>query len=271
MHAPNSRLSAPSGSLPADRAGLPRGLEAFAFSGGLAAAVAGTLCLAVTAALELSIEPAAVVLAAAGTLVIYGVDRLRDVERDRRGSPERTRFVLQHGDALARAAAVAAGAAAAALLALPASVWATCAGVGALGLLHRRLKGRRSSKIVYVTLAWLAITVGVPVQSTVMGAPGAPALGLAAAVVGAAVAANLLACNARPGHPGDLTTARGLAVLGLGVALAAPGSVPALGWIPLAQGAALAVYRPGEHFRAIALDGSLWIGATAACTHALAA
>ena len=43
---------------------------------------------------------AALGLAAAGTLVVYNIDRLRDVDRDRLTCPARTRFVERWRSAL---------------------------------------------------------------------------------------------------------------------------------------------------------------------------
>lgn len=252
--------------------GLARGLESLAFSGGIAAAFAGTMALASALALGLSAEPAAIALAVCGTLVIYGIDRLRDTARDRTTAPERTAFVLRHARGLGRATAMAALASGGLMLTMPAGVWALCGAVLALGLLHRRLKRRRRLKLAYVTAAWVAVTVGVPAWSAVVGAAGLRELALAAAIAGGAVGANLLACNASSAADArDLRPAFALAAAGCAIAWAAPGTVGHLGWVPAAELAALAVFRPGERFRLIGLDGSLWLGAATACLHTLGA
>ena len=75
-------------------------VEALAFSAVLPASVAGTLVMVAGFSLVGEALYLSAGLAFAGTLVVYNVDRLRDLERDRRSSPRRSAFVSQHSSLL---------------------------------------------------------------------------------------------------------------------------------------------------------------------------
>ena len=64
-------------------------VDVAAYSGAIAAGVAGTLAVAVSLALDIPIRFASIGLAICGTSVVYNIDRLRDLERDRVSSPRR--------------------------------------------------------------------------------------------------------------------------------------------------------------------------------------
>jgi hypothetical protein len=68
-------------------------LDAVAFSSIWVAAAAGALCA--SAALAMGVTPTFSVagIAVSGTLFVYNVDRLRDLDRDRATTPERSAFV----------------------------------------------------------------------------------------------------------------------------------------------------------------------------------
>ncbi len=123
-------------------------LDALVFSNLWMSAAAGALVAAASRAMGTAIRPEAVGLAIAGTLVIYNIDRLRDLHRDQHLSRDRSVFVAEHGVRLSilTGAAVAAslyfGARAgrpAALMLLP---------VLGVGLFHRRLKRFENAKIL---------------------------------------------------------------------------------------------------------------------------
>jgi hypothetical protein len=90
-------------------------VDALAFSGVWVALAAATLTAAAGAALACPAGPAVLVLAFAGTLAVYTLDRLRDVARDRATAPTRTAFVVRHRAGLTAAALVASGVAVALL------------------------------------------------------------------------------------------------------------------------------------------------------------
>jgi len=249
-------------------------LDPLVFSGLGPACVAAGLVLACARALSSGAAPstpttASMALAAAGTFVVYNVDRLRDVERDRTSAPARSRFVERHRRALLVSSA------AAALLCLPLAlqhppgVWGICAVVLALGLAHRRLKGASSFKIVYVTVAWLAIVVGLPWLS---GPPDTGSLRELAAVlaaIGLPIAGNVIASELRggshdPAASPALRVARALAAAGLAMALLGGGRSAALAAIPAAEGLALLGFRDDERFGLVVLDGALLVGALVA-------
>lgn len=267
-----------------------RCLDALAFSSILVASIAAALTLA--AALSLvtnsSAGQLAAALAFAGTLVVYNVDRLRDLERDRRSWPRRSAFVSRHRRPLSGLIILAAGAAAVlGWRAGPAAV-GLCGAVLVPALFHRRIKQHSVIKTGYVTVAWVAVLVGLPVLSmvssfpplpillapsattplpTLMGSldiPHAGRLALIACVYGAAIGANLIASNARAGNRPSMRAlwgARGLAAVGVLTALAAPSPLRALACVPLAQLASLIGFRGGERARLLLVDGALLLGA----------
>lgn len=246
-------------------------LDIVVFSSLWVGAVAGLLAAATAAALGLSASPAVVGIAFAGTLLVYNVDRLRDMERDRETSPERTAFVARHRTALTWLAAAGGAGAAALALALDPTVWLLCAGVLALGLAHRRLKHLPFVKGLYIAGAWLAVVVGVPVLAA-PAAPTAAAVAWASGILGAGLLANVMVSSLRDeenaagqlGAERTLGLARGVALAGVvAAALAAP-PAGALGLIPAAVLVSLLRWRPGERYGLVVVDGALGIGAAVA-------
>jgi hypothetical protein len=240
-------------------------LDALAFSSLWVAMAAGAMCAASALAIGVAPSRGATGLAVCGTLVVYHVDRLRDLERDRATTPLRSAFVARHREALL--AVSGAAALACALLALRAGprAFAVLAPVLALGLLHRRLKRFALGKPVYITAAWVAVVVGLP--AALGDAPRHVAW--AAALLAATILANAIASNVRDdeaaaaalGPDVPLRIARGCAVAGLGLALLAPAPVRALLPIPLATLAALLAFHPGERYGHVTVDGALLLGA----------
>ena len=83
---------------------------------------------------------------------------------------------------------------------------------------------------------------------------------------GAAIGANLIASNTRAGESPPTRTlwrARGLAAVGVLIALVGPPPLRALACVPLAQFASLMGFRGGERARLLGIDGSLLLGALA--------
>lgn len=264
------------------RAPLVRTLaEGVAYSSALASAVGWALTLAVGQALGVASPARWALLVGSGALLIYNVDRLRDVERDRLSSPGRTAFVIRNRTPLAWAAAIGALGVAGTLAAAPTSVVLACLAVGAIGLLHRRLKRGSGSKVAYVGAAWTAACVGIPWLAGPGGPAGAEtgaistAIPTATATLGASFAANLIASNLRRGkdlYPSRgsqraLRLARALSLAAIAVAAMAPGELQPLVWIPASQLLALAMFRPTERYAHLAIDGSLLIGALTALAH----
>jgi len=246
-----------------------RGLELLAFSSLWVAAAAAALCAAAGRALGAAPDPGSVALAASGTLVVYTVDRLRDVSRDRDTSPRRTAFVLREQVSLRRLAAVATLLAAGlAWRAGAAALWVLLP-VAGLGLFHRRLKRFAWWKPFYISGAWTAVVVGLPVAASGGEVRHLPWVAL---VVALTILANVIASNLRDGEAPSarfgagvpLGLARSLAALALAIALLAPAPVACLAMLPLATLAALAAFHPGELYGGIAVDGALVLGALGA-------
>lgn len=245
-----------------------RMLEALAFSNLWLAAAAGALVAAASRAMQIPLDPPVAGLAAAGTLVVYNVDRLRDLERDRLTSPRRSAFVERWRGALllltAGAALVAVGLAGL----IGPRVLAVLLPTAAAGLLHRRLKRLVWAKGIYISVAWTAVVAGMPwVAATEARQPL-----LTCGVVLLAVYANAIASNVRDAEAGaarvGLARALQLArwIAGAGVLLAAfgPAAVRPLLVVPLLTLLALLGFRPSERYGLIVVDGALLAGGLAA-------
>ncbi len=254
--------------MPADARGTRclRLLDGLAFSSSWIALAAALLCAAASRAMGVPLRTDALLLAFAGTLVVYNVDRLRDLERDRFTAPLRSAFVEHHRGALlatvlgAGAVSVAAGVRAGGAVVLLA------AAVLAVGLLHRRLKAIRFGKAFYLAGAWTAVVVGLPV---LLGGAAEQA-GRVAAVLYLALFANAVGSSVRDREAGPariglargLLLARGCALLALLLATFSPPPARHLLWIPLLTAVALAAFRQSERYGLLVLDGALVAGAT---------
>jgi len=244
---------------------LVSGIDALAFSSAWLAAAAGGLLALASWTLGIEARPEAVGLAASGTLLVYNLDRLRDLERDRTTAPHRSAFVAAHHKALVGlataggAAAAAFGAAAgprAAIVLLP---------ILCLGLFHRRLKRFENVKTLYITASWLGVVVGLPWALD----PAATQVPWVAGILGCALTANAIASNvrdheaaaARIGPRRALRIALWVAGAGVAGACVAPAPARYAAGVPLATFAALLAFRPTERYGLIVVDGALALGA----------
>lgn len=245
--------------------------EAFAYSSGLAAAVGGSVTYAVGAALGAPEVWFAATLVAASAFFVYGLDRLRDVERDAAASPRRSAFVMRHRRALLLATAVAALGVAGLIVAAPARIALLCLPIGAVGVFHRRLKDDFRWKVGYVACAWTAACVGLPWFFASGRLASGQAL-WALAFVGPSLVANLVASNLRDGKAIDwgwsrdsaLGAARFVAIAAAALIVVAPTALAPLAWIPAAESIALWFFRPSERYGQFAVDGALLAGALVA-------
>jgi hypothetical protein len=239
--------------------------DALAFSSLWLAAAAASLVAAVAGALGGPVPLGLPGLAFCGTLVIYNVDRLRDLERDRDTAPLRSAFVERHRSVLVAATGVA-GVLAAPLawIAGPRAI-ALLVPAAALGLAHRRLKSFAFAKPIYIAATWLLVVVGLP-WVTLRPDSGGP---WCLALVGPAILANAIASNVRDDEAGAsvigrvraLGIARAVTAAGLLLAVVAPDPVRLLGAVPLATGLALVRFRPTERYGFVVVDGALLAGA----------
>ncbi len=256
--------------MPALNGSLRLVLDFLAFTGLWPAAVAASLVAA--CALALGAAPSghrlltAMALAIGGTLVVYNVDRLRDLDHDRMTAPARSDFVDRHRRALTRVVGGSATLCLPLAALLPPTVWGVCAVALGLGLFHRRLKGKRAFlSVFYMTLAWVAVGVGIPwAASADPGSVTAPA-GVTALTVGPAIAANLIGSQERGHSPTPqqrfrLRVGGAIALAGCLVPLVA-GTVRPLIAIPLAAWLSLALFQNHERYGLLVLDGALLAGA----------
>jgi hypothetical protein len=252
--------------------------EAIAFSPAIPAALAGLLTFLVGGLLSDEAAGAdrgvIAALAAAGSWVVYGIDRLRDLDRDRETSPRRAAFVERHRPALSLSLLAAGLLGGLCLLSAPLSTGLLCGGIGGVGLLHRRLKQIAALKTLYVSVAWTAVCVGLP-WSAFGGRRALPLVLQLSAILLPCFWANLIASNLRDAETSWLrdrprpviAIAAAIATLGLMVALAgaAPGRV--LAWVPAALLLALAGYRPSELYGHLVVDGALLGGSGLVAIH----
>jgi hypothetical protein len=234
------------------RSPFERAIDALLFSGAWVALAAASLTAASFRVFGAPPQPPVVALAFFGTLAVYAIDRLRDLDRDRATSPLRSAFVARHQHALTAIALVAAIASVACAASAGPRAIQISAVVATIGLLHRRLKRLSALKPIYLVLAWLAVVVGLPAAIV---APAANA-GFAALVLVPALFANVAA-------PRSLVVARALALLGVALAVVAPSSVRPLGAVALATAVALLRFRRTERYGLGILDGALTAGALA--------
>jgi len=240
-------------------------LDALAWSSLWLAAVAAALAAASSRVMGIDPAPAVLVLAAGGTLAVYGADRLRDLPRDRGTAPARAAFVERHRTAIALLAGAGALAAGGSALAAGPRVAALAALVAAFGFAHRRLKRWVVAKPLYLTFAWTAVAVALPAAYD----PAARDVGWVSAVVAASVLANVALSNLRDaeglaGRHGRVRTLQAVAVIlaaGLAAALVGPPSLRPLAALPVAMAVAAAGFRPSERYGALVVDGALLVGA----------
>ncbi len=238
-------------------------IDPLLFSSLWMALAAGVLTLASAASMDVS-GAAAPGLVFFGILLVYNLDRLRDVERDRATSPERSRFIENHRSALWAITVCSAAGASVILWTAPVRVWMIALVVLGLGFGHRRFKHLPYLKESYLTMAWLAGIVGLPLAFH--GGGSNPVWTLVA--LAPPLLANDLAASARDreglalnlGAPRALALARGLALLGIGACLLAPTPVRPLLAVSLAMGMSLVSPRPGEHYGFAVVDGALLAG-----------
>lgn len=258
--------------------------DATAFSSALAAGVGAALTLASSLALSAPGAGRWTALVGVSTFFVYGLDRLRDLPRDRSTSPARSRFVAEHREALVAATAAAGCATLVGITMAPRPVALLCLAIGAIGLGHRRLKSVPSLKVAYVATTWTAACVGIPALDA-MGASSDPVAIVDAAVfvalfVATGLVSNLIASNLRTDKRRDngwpiapsLAVASGIAAMGIALAALAPAATAPLAVIPAAEGIALLGFRASERYAHLAVDGALAIGAiVAACAIGLRA
>jgi hypothetical protein len=239
-------------------------IDALVFSNLWMAAAAGALVAAASRGMGTAILPEVVGLAFAGTLVVYNVDRLRDLHRDQDASPDRSAFVAEREG---RLIALTGAAAVASLYFLARAGWPAALillPVFAAGLFHRRLKRFENLKILYVAAAWTCVGFGLPAVL----APDARDLHWVAAIVAMTMIANVIAFNVRDQaarvervrRRSALQVARACAAIGVALGALAPSPADALVAIPLATLFALVGYRPNERFSPLFVDGALLVG-----------
>lgn len=256
---------------PATRWGWSAIGDAIAYSSGLPAAIGAALSLVSSEILGAGSAGHSATLAAAGTFIVYGLDRLRDVVRDRATSPRRTDFVERNRRAIKAAVGIATIVFVPAFAMADRSIQALCLAIGAIGLLHRRLKEHPALKILYVSIAWVAVCVGIPWLTA-----GRPTTGLwLGSLLWPVLAANLIASNLRddatrllPARPRTiLAIGLGLSTAGLALAVVAAPPVGAAAWIALLEGIAIAGFRAGERYRLLVVDGALLAGSLCTGLH----
>lgn len=144
---------------------------------------AGSLAVTTMVLADLPLDPLPVALVVAATVLVYGLDRVRDVAVDERNVPDRARFVRQYGRWVVLAAAILyiAFVAVAAFRGVPGwwLLWAPP--VAALAYSRRAIRRHVLVKNLLVGMGWATIPLGVGIyhgtpRATVVLATGAVAL-----------------------------------------------------------------------------------------------
>jgi 4-hydroxybenzoate polyprenyltransferase len=243
-------------------------LDVLTFSSLWVAAAAAALTVACSLAMGIAPAIAPVGLAFSGTLVVYNIDRIRDLDRDRRTAPDRSAFVAAHAGTLSLLVLASGVAAAGFAVAAGPPAGLVLVPVALLGLLHRRIKHLGCAKSAYITASWVAVVAGVPIAVD----PAARDAVWVLSAVACAVFANAAASNvrddevaaARLGAAPVLLAARVVAAAGAAIALTAPATVVPLAAVPLFTLLALLPFRRSERYGLVAVDGALLVGAAVA-------
>jgi hypothetical protein len=253
------------------RSRLRSAVDAFAYSGLWTAAAAGSLAWAAGRAVAGGVATpqlgAVCLLASAGTVVVYSLDRLRDLTRDATTSPARTAFVSNHRGALIALVVSAGVVSLSAVWSLPISAWGLCGAVLTMGLLHRRLKTERLCTLAYVTASWVAIVVWLPALVAGPAVRSVPLLGTTLGIA-LAIAANAIASELR-GMRFDavaairLRRARFAALASCVLCLTLPG-IQAIALIGATTWISVLFFRVDERYGLVTLDGALVLGGLAA-------
>jgi hypothetical protein len=152
-------------------------LDAVAFSSIWVAAAAGALCASASLAMGVTPTFSVAGIAVSGTLFVYNVDRLRDLDRDRATTPERSAFVERNRGILVALTAAAGLVSLAFAFSVGPGPTLLLLPVLAAGLAHRRLKRMPFAKSAYITAAWLLVVVGVAAAlGMLLGAAAPPAV-----------------------------------------------------------------------------------------------
>jgi hypothetical protein len=244
--------------------------DALGFGNAVVAATAVALAAAASRAMEIAPDPFVLALAGCGTLVIYGLDRLRDRARDARTAPLRTAFVERHQRAIAATTALAALGALGAGALCGVRVIAVAGVIAAVGLAHRRIKHRPFAKPAYLIVAWTAVAVALPAARD----PSVRHVAWVTAVVLFALWSNVILSNLKDREGAVAFFGRRVArraallwsAVGAAVALAGPAPVARLAPLPLAMAVAVLFFRPSERYAAWGVDGALLAGALLATT-----
>ncbi len=234
------------------------------------AATAAVLLGAASHALGGDPPPGTLALVFLGSLGVYLLDRLRDLQRDRVAHPARSAHLAAHRPWVSAVALVCVGGAGWFTWQEPRAVQALLAGVFLLASVHHWIKGVAWFKPLYIALSWWAVTVGVPLAHH-LGRVADPLRGEEWATVlplGLAIGANVLACDAadreaealRYGPRRVWWIARGMAGSGATIGFALGGASALLAPIPLCVALSLALYRPTPRWTSTVVDGALLVG-----------
>ena len=137
-------------------------IEYLAYTGTIAALLATTLSIFTFLFLSTAINYLLLILIFTGTLTIYNIDHLRDLNYDQATNPLRANFIRSNKTIIYLIAGLSIFTSIISLYFIGFNIIPILLIPFLLGLLHRRLKGNPLFSAIYVTIAWLIVTIYLP-------------------------------------------------------------------------------------------------------------
>ncbi len=141
---------------------LIRIIEFLGYTGSIAAMLATALAIYTFIFLNTGINYMLLVLIFCGTLVIYNIDHLRDVNFDQATNPQRVNFIIHNKSLIYLLTGLSILVSILTIYYLGFNILPILVIPFIFGLLHRRIKSNPLISATYITLSWLIVTVWLP-------------------------------------------------------------------------------------------------------------
>ncbi len=141
-------------------------IESLAYTGTIAAMLAVSLAIFTFLFLGTDINYILIVLIFCGTLVIYNLDHLKDINSDKNTNPKRVNFIIRNKRLIYLITGLSMILSLLAVYNLGIKLLPIILLPFLLGIMHRIIKNSPLFSAVYITLSWLMITVYLPAYLT---------------------------------------------------------------------------------------------------------